>query len=82
MDIYLSSLILARWITSKSHPWISMDYPGLIPSLSNTDSYYTNNNLSYRSDSYTPLYILDLGKEKDKALERTTNNIFGGLDII
>jgi hypothetical protein len=59
-----------------------MDYPGLIPSLSNTDSYYTNNNLSYRSDSYTPLYILDLGKEKDKALERTTNNIFGGLDII
>jgi hypothetical protein len=48
----------------------------------NTDFYYTNNNLSYRSDSYIPLYILDLGEKKNKTPEKTTNNIFGSLDII
>jgi hypothetical protein len=49
---------------------------------SNTDSYYTDNNLSYRSNSYTPLYVLDLGEKKDKALERATNDIFSSPDII
>jgi hypothetical protein len=49
---------------------------------SNTNSYYTNNNLSYRNNSYTPLYVLDHGEKKDKALEKTTNNIFDNLDII
>jgi lipid II:glycine glycyltransferase (peptidoglycan interpeptide bridge formation enzyme) len=49
---------------------------------SNTDSYYTNNNLSYRNDGHTPLYILDLGEEKDKAPEKVTDDIFGSLDII
>jgi hypothetical protein len=46
------------------------------------DSYYTDNNLSYRSNSHTPLYILDLGEEKDKAPEKTTNNIFSNLNTI
>jgi lipid II:glycine glycyltransferase (peptidoglycan interpeptide bridge formation enzyme) len=49
---------------------------------SNTNSYYTNNNLSYCSNSYIPLYILDLGEKKNKILEKTINNIFGNLDII
>jgi hypothetical protein len=49
---------------------------------SNTDSYYTKNNLNYRNDSYTPLYVLDLGEKKNKALERTTNDIFGSPDIM
>jgi hypothetical protein len=46
------------------------------------DSYYTNDNLSYHNDSYTPLYILDLGEKKNKAPERVINNIFGSPDII
>jgi lipid II:glycine glycyltransferase (peptidoglycan interpeptide bridge formation enzyme) len=49
---------------------------------SNTDSYYTNNNLNYCSNSYIPLYILNLGEKKNKILEKATNNIFGNLDII
>jgi hypothetical protein len=30
----------------------------------NTNSYYTNNNLNYRSNNYILLYILDLGEGK------------------
>jgi hypothetical protein len=48
----------------------------------NTDFYYINNNLSYRNNSYTPLYILDLGEKKNKTLEKTIDNIFDNLDII